>query len=153
MQAARLPLQRKIGDCGSRLVRPRTAERERADSAAKSIQRMKPHRAAPCRGTTASARLVNGLQTYIPGNKDRQRKNWCRRAPNFSFLREQPPAALCSIALARVAVFALSAWNETDKRLAPGRLFSPGQRTRNGSRSRTMNRSQSRQLRLGRLHS
>jgi hypothetical protein len=153
MQAARLPLQLKIAIADRGLVSPTKAERVREGSAAKSIRRTKMRRAAPCRETMMPARWAKTQPARTLQREDRHRKTWRHRAPSFSLQRERLRAGFCSTALARLAVFALPAWNETGRRLAPNRFSSPQQRTRNDSRSRTRNRSPPRRLRTACSHS
>ena len=158
MQAARLPLQRKICDRGSHLVRPRMVEREQKGSAARSTQQMSARRVAPCRVTTMPARWAKTQRARTLQGKDRRRKTWRHRAPNFSFGRKQLRVEFCSIVAARAPAFALPVWNGTgtawhrhpaDEGIRAG---SPGhrpprQRARNDSRSRTRNRSRSQPMR------
>jgi len=124
-----------------------TAGREREGSAAESIQRTNARWVVPCRVTTMPARWAKAQRTRTLQRKDRRRKTWRHRAPNFSFSQKQRRAGFYSTALARLAVFALPAWNETGRRLAPNRFSSPQQRTRNDSRWRTKNRSRSQPMR------
>ena len=116
------------------------AERERKGSAAELTQQMSARRAARYRETMAPAQLANAQHAPIPQSKERRPKNWRDRASSFWFSQEQPHARLCSTALAKIAPFALPAWNETGTRFAPRPVSSRGQRTRNDSRSRSRNR-------------
>jgi hypothetical protein len=130
-----------------------TAEREREGSAARSAQQMSARRAAPCRETTMPARWAKAQRARTLQRKDRRRKTWRHRAPNFSFGREQLRVEFCSIVTARAPAFALPVWNGTGTRFAPNRSSSPPRRMRNDSRSRTRNRSPPRRLRTACSHS
>jgi hypothetical protein len=116
------------------------AERERKGSAAELTQQMSARRAARYRETMAPAQLANAQHAPIPQSKERRPKNWRDRASSFSFSQEQPHARLCSTALAKIAPFALPAWNETGRRLALNRFLTRSQQKRNDSRSRSRNR-------------
>ena len=124
-----------------------TAEREQKGSAARSAQQMNVRRAARCRETTMPARWAKAQRARTVQRKDRDRKTWRHRAPNFSFGREQLRVEFCSIVTARAPAFALPIWNGTGTRSAPNRSSSPPRRMRNDSRSRTRNRSQLRRPR------
>jgi len=145
MQAARLPLQRKVRDRGSRLVRQKTAEREREGSAAKSTQRMSACRVAPCRGTTAPAYGTKMRRPRSSQCTERCQKISRRRAPKLSIVQKQCRARFCSTAPARIV--ALPVWNETGTLTASNRLLSRSPRKRNDSRSQSRNRSRSQPMR------
>jgi len=125
-----------------------TAEREQKGSAARSAQQMNVRRAAQCRETTMPAPWAKAQRARTLQRKDRRRKTWRHRAPNFSFGRKQLRVEFCSIVTARAPAFALPVWNGTGTRFAPNRSSSPPQRMRNDSRSQARNRSQSRRPRI-----
>jgi len=122
------------------------AEREREGSAAGLTQQMSARRAARYRKTTAPAQLANAQHAPIPQSKDQPPKNWRDRASSFSFSEEQPHARLCSTVLAKIALFALPAWNETGTRFAPRPASSRGRQARNDSRLRSTSKASARQL-------
>src|SRR5437667_5509308 len=100
-----------------------TADRERKDSAAGSIQRTNARRAGPCPKAMTPARYAKKQDARILQRKDRRRKTSRHRAPNFSFGREQLRVEFCSIVTARAPAFALPVWNETGTRFAPNRFL------------------------------
>ena len=107
------------------------AGRERAGSAAKSIQRMSAPRAVLYRGTTAPAWYANAQRARIHRREDRRWKILRRPAPSFWLPQQQLRVRSCSIGSWMAAAEALPARNETDKRFVFRGLDLQSRQTRN----------------------
>ena len=149
-QAPRLPAGKHGNRSGCptnstrlRLLYARKAEREREDSAAKSIRRTKMRRAVRCRVTAAQQLATNTQRTRPPERENSRRRISRHCVPNLLFSQKRQRAGFCSTAPARIVPFVSQAWNEMGTRFAPCRFPLRPLRTRNDSRPRSMSRSQS----------
>jgi hypothetical protein len=129
------------------ILRREPAEREREDSAAKSIRRTKMRRAVRCRVTAAQQFATNTQRTRPPERENSQRRISRHCVPNLLFSQKRQRAGFCSTEPARTVLFVSQAWNGTGTRFAPCRFSLRPPRTHNDSRPRSMSRSQSRRQR------
>jgi len=106
----------KTRDRGLRFFRREPAEREREDSAAKSIRRTKMRRVVPCRVTAAQQLATNTQRTRPPQRENSHRRISRHCVPNLLFSQIRQRAGFCSTAPARIVLFVSQAWNGTGTR-------------------------------------